>query len=103
MIAEAATGLPTLLFTAALVVAACFWLLVAVGVTTPHAFDSDADLEAWGWAGCRSLSRSPCWPCSPGCWPPARPCCWPSTSPTGPPRGRCACRSCSPRCSPPGG
>ncbi|MGW5969457.1 hypothetical protein [Streptomyces sp. NPDC055186] len=51
MVAEAATGLPTLLFTAALVVAACFWLLVAVGATTPHAFDSDADLEAWGMGG----------------------------------------------------
>ncbi|MCX2927003.1 hypothetical protein [Streptomyces sp. NEAU-W12] len=51
MIAEAATGLPTLLLTAALVVAACFWLLVAVGVTTPHAFDADADLDAWGMGG----------------------------------------------------
>ncbi|GAB2800043.1 hypothetical protein GCM10027073_35080 [Streptomyces chlorus] len=51
MIAEAATGLPTLLLTAALVVAAGFWLLVALGVTTPHAFDSDADLEAWGMGG----------------------------------------------------
>ncbi|MFD0214939.1 hypothetical protein ACFYRD_33705 [Streptomyces hirsutus] len=51
MIADAATGLPTLLLTAALVVAVGFWLLVAVGVTTPQAFDSDADLDAWGMGG----------------------------------------------------
>ncbi|CAM5242056.1 hypothetical protein SHIRM173S_11656 [Streptomyces hirsutus] len=51
MIADAATGLPTLLLTAALVVAAGFWLLVAVGVATPQAFDSDADLDAWGMGG----------------------------------------------------
>ncbi|MHC3450708.1 hypothetical protein [Streptomyces prasinus] len=51
MIADAATGPPTLLLTAALVVAAGFWLLVAVGVTTPQAFDSDADLDAWGMGG----------------------------------------------------
>ncbi|MEV5986716.1 hypothetical protein AB0L85_17100 [Streptomyces sp. NPDC052051] len=48
---EAATGLPALLFTAALVVIACFWLLVAVGATTPDSFDADADLKAWGLGG----------------------------------------------------
>ncbi|MGW3498449.1 hypothetical protein [Streptomyces sp. NPDC001020] len=48
---EAATGLPALLFTAALVVIVCFWLLVAVGATTSDSFDSDADLDAWGMGG----------------------------------------------------
>jgi len=48
---EAVTGLPALLFTAALIVVVCFWLLVAVGVTTATSFDSDADLGAWGMGG----------------------------------------------------
>ena len=48
---EAATGLPALLFTAALIVVVCFWVLVAVGATTADSFDSDADLDAWGMGG----------------------------------------------------
>ncbi|NEC29626.1 hypothetical protein G3I20_24325 [Streptomyces sp. SID8111] len=48
---ETATGLPVLLFTAALVVAGCFWLLVALGLTTARAFDADADVRAWGMGG----------------------------------------------------
>ncbi|GGP68426.1 hypothetical protein ACWDY7_09960 [Streptomyces calvus] len=51
MVVESATGLPTLLFTAALVVVVCFWLLVAVGATTARSFDSDADLGALGLGG----------------------------------------------------
>ncbi|MEU1411724.1 hypothetical protein [Streptomyces sp. NPDC005731] len=47
----AATGLPSILFTAALVVVVCFWLLVAVGATTASSFDSDVDLDAWGIGG----------------------------------------------------
>jgi hypothetical protein len=42
----AATGLPTILLTAALVVVVCFWLLVAVGVAAPDSFDRDVDLRA---------------------------------------------------------
>ncbi|MBQ1088841.1 hypothetical protein [Streptomyces sp. B93] len=48
---EAATGLPTLLFTTALVVVACFWLLVGLRLTTVDTFDADADLRAWGLGG----------------------------------------------------
>ncbi|GAA3496561.1 hypothetical protein GCM10019016_036620 [Streptomyces prasinosporus] len=48
---EAAAGLPTLLFTAALVVVLCFWLLVAAGVADSRGFDSDADLDALGMGG----------------------------------------------------
>ncbi|MFE6281080.1 hypothetical protein [Streptomyces sp. NPDC057877] len=47
----AATGLPTLLLTAALVVVVCFWLLVALRLTTVHTFDTDVDLGAWGLGG----------------------------------------------------
>jgi len=47
----AATGLPTILLTAALVVLLCFWLLVAVGVTAADSFDADLDLRAWGMGG----------------------------------------------------
>ncbi len=47
----AATGLPTILLTAALVVIVCFWLLVAVGVAATDTFDADADLRAWGMGG----------------------------------------------------
>ncbi|MBC7269437.1 MAG: hypothetical protein H5T76_12050, partial [Streptomyces sp.] len=48
---EAATGLPTLLLTTALVVVACFWLLVGLRLTTVDTFDADADLRAWGLGG----------------------------------------------------
>lgn len=47
----AATGLPTIVLTAALVVVACFWLLVAVGVTAADSFDADADLRPSGMGG----------------------------------------------------
>ncbi|MGW0916711.1 hypothetical protein ACWD1Z_34075 [Streptomyces sp. NPDC002784] len=47
----AATGLPTILLTAALVVAVCFWLLVAVGVAAPDSFDADVDLPAQSLGG----------------------------------------------------
>ncbi|MFE9442549.1 hypothetical protein ACFYO2_26960 [Streptomyces sp. NPDC006602] len=43
----AATGLPTILLTAALVVLVCFWLLVAVGLTGVDSFDTDVDLRGW--------------------------------------------------------
>ncbi|TQJ37503.1 hypothetical protein OHU34_02330 [Streptomyces sp. NBC_00080] len=42
----AATGLPTILLTAALVVVLCFWLLTAVGVAGVDSFDRDVDLRA---------------------------------------------------------
>ncbi|MCX5006725.1 hypothetical protein OHB05_29505 [Streptomyces sp. NBC_00638] len=48
---EAATGLPGILLTAALVVAVCFWLLVAVGAVRVDSFDADADLTAWSMGG----------------------------------------------------
>ncbi|MGW3158454.1 hypothetical protein [Streptomyces sp. NPDC001089] len=48
---EAATGLPGILFTAALVVAVCFWLLAAVGAVAVDSFDTDADLGAWSMGG----------------------------------------------------
>ncbi|MCZ0997418.1 hypothetical protein O1M63_03645 [Streptomyces mirabilis] len=48
---EAATGLPIILFSAAVVVVVCFWLLVAVGVVAMDGFDEDADLDAWGMGG----------------------------------------------------
>lgn len=47
----AATGLPTILLTAALVVVVCFWLLAAVGVAGVHSFDKDVDLRAWRMGG----------------------------------------------------
>jgi hypothetical protein len=37
----AATGLPTILLTAALVVVVCFWLLAAVGVADVNSFDTE--------------------------------------------------------------
>ncbi|WP_202425696.1 hypothetical protein [Streptomyces sp. HUCO-GS316] len=43
----AATGVPTILLTAALVVVVCFWLLAAVGVAGVDSFDTDVDLRAW--------------------------------------------------------
>ncbi|WP_192582819.1 hypothetical protein [Streptomyces triticiradicis] len=48
---EAATGLPGILFTTALVVVVCFWLLVAVGAVNVNSFDTDVDLHAWGMGG----------------------------------------------------
>ncbi|MFF7388504.1 hypothetical protein ACFZAE_08625 [Streptomyces scabiei] len=48
---EAATGLPTFLFTVPLVAAAGFWLLVAVGAADSRTFDGDADLGALGLDG----------------------------------------------------
>ncbi|MER6093301.1 hypothetical protein [Streptomyces bluensis] len=47
----AATGLPTILPTAALVVVVCFWLLSALGVADIDAFDTDVDLRAWRMSG----------------------------------------------------
>ncbi|MFC9289969.1 hypothetical protein [Streptomyces sp. NPDC057052] len=46
-----ATGFPTFLFTVPLLVAAGFWLLVAVGAADPRTFDEDADLGALGLGG----------------------------------------------------
>ncbi|WP_225859554.1 hypothetical protein [Streptomyces albicerus] len=48
---EAATGFPTLLFTAALVVVVGFWVLVAFGAAGSDSFDADADLRTWGMGG----------------------------------------------------
>ncbi|MFF5010987.1 hypothetical protein ACFY3G_50415 [Streptomyces phaeochromogenes] len=48
---EAATGFPSLLFTAAMIVIFAFWLLVAFGAADTDSFDSDADLDAWGMGG----------------------------------------------------
>lgn len=47
----AATGLPTILLTAALVVVVCFWLLAAVGIVGADGFDTDVDLRAWRMGG----------------------------------------------------
>ncbi|MFF7073893.1 hypothetical protein [Streptomyces pseudovenezuelae] len=47
----AATGLPTILLTAALVVVVCFWLLAAVGAVRADSFDTDVDLRAWHMGG----------------------------------------------------
>ncbi|GGS85581.1 hypothetical protein [Streptomyces chromofuscus] len=46
-----ATGLPTILLTAALVVVLCFWVLVAARLTSTCSFDADLDLRAWGMGG----------------------------------------------------
>ncbi len=51
VVLEAATGLPVIVFTAALVVLVCFWLLVAVGVMDMDSFDRDVDLAGWGLGG----------------------------------------------------
>ncbi|MFD1275727.1 hypothetical protein [Streptomyces kaempferi] len=48
---EASTGLPAILFTAALVVAVCFWLLAAAGAVAVDSFDADLDLDAWSMGG----------------------------------------------------
>src|SRR5688500_5783767 len=48
---SAATGMPTILLTAALVVVVCFWLLAAVGVAGVDSFDTDVDLRAWRMGG----------------------------------------------------
>lgn len=47
----AATGLPTLVLSAALVVAVCFWLLAAAGLAGVRSFDADVDLRRWGLDG----------------------------------------------------
>ncbi|MCD7442271.1 hypothetical protein K4B79_29125 [Streptomyces lincolnensis] len=47
----AATGMPTILLTAALVVVVCFWLLVAAGIAGVRSFDTDVDLRAWRMSG----------------------------------------------------
>ncbi|MGW3423673.1 hypothetical protein [Streptomyces phaeochromogenes] len=47
----AATGFPSLLFTAAMIVIFAFWLLVAFGAAGADSFDTDADLDAWGMGG----------------------------------------------------
>ncbi|MFM9496198.1 hypothetical protein ACKI1Q_21550 [Streptomyces galilaeus] len=47
----AATGLPTILLTAALVVVACFWILAALGLVAVGSFDTDVDLRAWHLSG----------------------------------------------------
>lgn len=47
----AATGLPTILLTAALVVVICFWLLAAAGVAAVDSFDTDVDLRLWRMGG----------------------------------------------------
>ncbi|MFJ9005398.1 hypothetical protein [Streptomyces canus] len=44
---DAATGPPTILLTAALVVVVCFWLLAAAGVTHADSFDTDMNLRPW--------------------------------------------------------
>ncbi|MFL5994939.1 MAG: hypothetical protein ACJ736_11620 [Streptomyces sp.] len=43
----AATGPPTILLTATLVVLVCCWLLVAGGVADVGSFDADVDLRRW--------------------------------------------------------
>lgn len=43
----AATGPPTILLTAALVVVVCFWLLAVVGLADIGSFDTDVDLREW--------------------------------------------------------
>ncbi|MFB7710042.1 hypothetical protein [Streptomyces sp. NPDC056105] len=47
----AMVGFPGQLFTAALVVAAGFWVLVALGTVEAGAFDADIELDAWGLGG----------------------------------------------------
>ncbi|MFI2347122.1 hypothetical protein ACH492_08690 [Streptomyces sp. NPDC019443] len=47
----AATGLPTILLTAAVVVVVCFWLLAGVGAVGIDSFDTDVDLRAWRLGG----------------------------------------------------
>ncbi|MFG2334315.1 hypothetical protein ACGFMM_32595 [Streptomyces sp. NPDC048604] len=43
---DAAVGFPSMLFTAALIVVAGFWLLVLFGLAERDGFDSDVDVEA---------------------------------------------------------
>ncbi|GAA3791796.1 hypothetical protein ACFS5L_06660 [Streptomyces phyllanthi] len=67
----AATGLPTILLTTALVVVVCFWLLAAVGVARVDSFDTDVDLRAWRMGGvpvtvALSLLTVLAWPLSTG-------------------------------------
>ncbi|WP_427164686.1 hypothetical protein ACQF4J_04695 [Streptomyces sp. C1-1] len=51
MLVEAATGLPVILFTAAMVVVVGFWVLVALGITASDSFDADTDLDGLGMGG----------------------------------------------------
>ncbi|MGW7186685.1 hypothetical protein ACWGII_38905, partial [Streptomyces sp. NPDC054855] len=48
---RAVAGFPGILFSAALPVVLCFWLLVAVGGADAESFDSDADARAVGLGG----------------------------------------------------
>ncbi|WP_327268916.1 hypothetical protein OG233_15060 [Streptomyces sp. NBC_01218] len=47
----AATGFPTVLFGAALVVVLCFWLAVLAGAAAPEDFDADLDTSSTRFAG----------------------------------------------------
>ncbi|MFF7980145.1 hypothetical protein ACFZDK_13590 [Streptomyces sp. NPDC007901] len=47
----AATGLPTILPTTALVVVVCFWLLALARLTDAGGFDADVDLRPWRMGG----------------------------------------------------
>ncbi|MEV0523433.1 hypothetical protein AB0I66_08415 [Streptomyces sp. NPDC050439] len=48
---RAVAGFPGILFSAALPVVLCFWLLVALGGADAESFDSDADARAVGLGG----------------------------------------------------
>ncbi|MEU8521168.1 hypothetical protein [Streptomyces sp. NBC_01216] len=48
---DVALGFPAMLFTAALIIALGFWLLVLCGAAGRDSFDSDVDAEAWHLAG----------------------------------------------------
>ncbi|OYP13105.1 hypothetical protein CFC35_00005 [Streptomyces sp. FBKL.4005] len=48
---DAAASFPTHVFTAALLVVVCFWLVVAAGVADSACFDEDIDADAWGLGG----------------------------------------------------
>ncbi|WP_234544883.1 hypothetical protein [Streptomyces shenzhenensis] len=47
----AATGLPTILPTTALVAVVCFWLLTLAHLTDAGSFDADVDRRAWPMGG----------------------------------------------------
>lgn len=48
---DAAVGFPGVVFSSALAVVVCFWLLVVVGAVRVDSFDEDADLRAFGLGG----------------------------------------------------
>ncbi|KIF66434.1 hypothetical protein HY68_30885 [Streptomyces sp. AcH 505] len=48
---SATLGFPAVLFSSALVVVVCFWLLVLAGAADHHAFDADLEAEAIGFGG----------------------------------------------------